>query len=56
MLLLVGIGVFSLMVIGVIMTVLEFREIPEEQPPVFDSVADQAQPLDTEDYTPRQDL
>ena len=33
------------MVIGVVLTILEFREIPEEQPPVYDSVAAQAQPV-----------
>ena len=46
LLLAVGILVFSLMLVGIILTVFEFRKIPRRQPPVFKDVAYQAQPND----------
>ena len=43
----VGIIVFGLMLVGVVLTVLEFKQMPKKQAPEFDSVAAQAQPDST---------
>lgn len=43
-LLFVGIAVFGLALIGILITVHEFRQLPRWQEPEFDSVAAQAQP------------
>ena len=44
LLLIVGIVVFGLMLIGVILTILEFRRLPKRQKPEFEQVPVQAQP------------
>ena len=44
MILLVGITVFGLMIVAVILTIVEFRQLPRHQEPQFENVAPQAQP------------
>lgn len=43
-LLIVGVVVFGLMLVGIILTIFEFRTIPNRQKPQFEDVAFQAQP------------
>ena len=43
-LLIVGVVVFGLMLIGIILTIFEFRRMPNRQKPEFEDVAFQAQP------------
>ena len=40
----IGLFVFSLMIIGIALTILEFRRLPRWQKPEYQSVAAQAQP------------
>ncbi len=42
--LLIGVVAFGLMLVGIILTIVEFRSIPKKQPPEFEDVAFQAQP------------
>jgi hypothetical protein len=44
MLLLVGIVAFGLMIVAIVLTIFEFRELPRWQEPEHQDVAAQAQP------------
>jgi hypothetical protein len=44
LLLTVGVVAFGLMFVGIVLTILEFRSLPQRQSPEYKSVAAQAQP------------